>query len=145
MPHQSAQERDNRREENLYFDNFLGRLIYHSAGYVRLEWSALPMAGPLFRDLLEQVLVLWTQTGSRRLYTDHRGMPPVWREECEWLTTHWLPRVVECHHCRLAVVEEGLAINATSFCTALTQAHDLGLSVAYFTTEDLALAWLQAG
>jgi hypothetical protein len=130
----------------VHYVNFLGQVICHPAGYVQLQWEAYPLAGPPFRDLLHQVKELWAQTGLRGLYTDHRGMAPLWTEDCAWFHTEWLPQIAaQTPGCRLALVEDAATLNTAALRAAVEQAGALGVTLACFEAEAPALAWLRAG
>lgn len=129
----------------VHFTNFLGQVISHPAGYVQLQWEAYPLAGLPFRDLLHQVEVLWGHTGLRRLYTDHRGMAPVWAEDCSWLQTEWLPQVAtHALGCRLALVQDATTLAPATLRASVEQAARLGVALACFEAEEPALTWLRA-
>ncbi|RSK34585.1 hypothetical protein [Hymenobacter metallilatus] len=129
----------------LHFTNSLGQVVHYPSDYVQLDWEVYPMAGSSFRDLLQQGRELCAQTGLHRLYTDHRGMPPVWVEDCAWITSEWLPQVAaSAPGCRLALVETATILDSAGLRATVEQAEMLGVTVACFESEAPALNWLRA-
>ncbi|UYZ61137.1 hypothetical protein [Hymenobacter latericus] len=126
----------------IYFENALGRVVQHPR-YACLLWHAQPQAGTAFRLLLGELLALCHHQRLGLVYTDHRGMPPVWVEECTWLVNRWLPQLATAvPSCRLAIVEDAETLSGAALRVALTHAHALALPVRCFEQEEPALHWL---
>ncbi|WP_324680094.1 hypothetical protein [Hymenobacter sp. GOD-10R] len=134
----------NSSQETLYFSNVTGQVIYHPAGYIGINWFISPLAGASFREVLEHVLVLLKQKGLHKIYSDHRGMPPVWIDECAWLLHDWFPRLArEIQYGYCALVQDRATIGSAVLHLTLARIDTLPLNVSCFEASEEALLWLK--
>lgn len=91
--------------ETVFFSNTVGRVVFHSAGYVRLAWSAERITLPELQAFYEQALQLLGRVGAGRILSDHGQRQPLPVAAQQWLIADWIPRAIRLgvRHC--AIVE----------------------------------------
>ncbi|RSK32550.1 hypothetical protein [Hymenobacter metallilatus] len=129
--------------DTLILENPAGKVIYHPAGYVRLDWY--PAKAP---DAQVQALYLAAsntlrQYGLSGILTDHRHMPPLSPELQQWLVDTWTPQAVQaCGYRRAAVVQSYNVFGRLATARVVMQLGSLPFTVHYFNNEAEAESWL---
>ncbi len=128
----------------LYFESPAGRLYYHSAGYVRLAWSAERLSLAILEAYYEQALALLRSTNCRRILSEHGQRAPLSAEAQQWIATNWIPRAIslaQTRHC--AIVEGANPLHRLATRSVVTAA-PTEFKFKWFDNFSAAEAWLLA-
>ena len=129
-----------------YFRNAAAVISYAShgpAGYIRLDWQAVPATPSELRAIYEHVLRAMQHHRAPTLMTLHNNRPLMPPEVQTWLVQDWMPRAVtEAGYSRCAIVE---AESPLSRLAARSVGADVKgqLRFQYFDSEEAADRWLQ--
>ncbi|RYU79565.1 hypothetical protein [Hymenobacter persicinus] len=129
--------------KSFYFQN-PAITIYHTAGYLRLDWSGARTTEDELRGAYQQVLLAMKhyRTGKTLSYHGLRQLIPLPVQH--WLTQEWIPRAVhEAGYSQCAVVESQSALGRLAS-QAVGQQTPAQLDFRHFATLAEAHAWLSA-
>jgi hypothetical protein len=129
--------------ETLFFQSQAGKLYYQPDGYVRLAWAAKRLPLDPIQTYYEQALALLTNTGVRRILSEHGQRAPLPAAAQEWLTTNWIPRAMSLartQHC--AIVEGADPMHRLSTQSVVSSA-PTGFHFKRFEQFSAADAWLR--
>lgn len=127
--------------ETVFFSNSVGRVVFHSAGYVRLAWSAERITLPDLQAFYEQALQLLGRVGVGRILSDHGQRQPLPAAAQQWLVTDWIPRAIRAGVRYCAIVEGHDPMHRLSTQGVVASAPQ-GLVFGRFQDRALAEAWL---
>ena len=127
--------------ETVFFSNTVGRVVFHSVGYVRLAWSAERFTLPELQAFYEQALQLLSSVGVGRILSEHGQRQPLPTAAQQWLINDWIPRAIGrgVHYC--AIVEGHDPMHRLSTQGVVSSA-PRGLVFGRFQDRASAEAWL---
>lgn len=127
--------------ETVFYSNAMGRVIFHSVGFVRLAWSAERITLPELQAFYEQALQLLGSVGVGRILSDHGQRQALPTTAQQWLVTEWIPRAIRAgvRHC--AIVEGHDPMHRLSTQGVVSSAPQ-GLVFGRFQDRAAAEAWL---
>ncbi|GAB2790381.1 hypothetical protein HNQ93_003331 [Hymenobacter luteus] len=127
----------------LILENQAGKVVYHSAGYVRLDWYSTPASDAEVQRLYEAASEALLQYGVTGILTDHRDMRPLSADLQHWLVSTWTQQAVQdCGYQRAAVVQSFNVFSRLAAAQVVMQLGRLPLTVKYFDNEAEAESWL---
>lgn len=128
--------------ETVFFRNSAGSVVFHSAGFVRLAWTAERISLAELQAFYEQTLQLMLSAGVGRILSDHGQRQPLPAAAQQWLVTDWIPRAIRLarfHHC--AIVEGQDPVHRLSTQGVVSSA-PAGVQFRRFDNRPEAEAWL---
>jgi len=127
----------------VYFQNAVGRLLEHPAGYVVFQYHAGKRALADFRALLTHTGQLLRRNRWHRILADQRRMTPFTEQETAWVTTFWLDPANQPPgglHAAVMLADDVFARLATNMMRETLQS--AALTYRLFKDESTAAAWL---
>jgi hypothetical protein len=127
----------------LFFENNAGQLLEDPAGFLRINWSRRARTLREFQDFCEHMLLGLQRNRWARALGNQHDMAPFGAAEQQWMTQHWLPRMVReggYRYGALLVSPDVMVRLATAYVT--TNVHGLPLTYRSFEHEAEALRWL---
>jgi len=74
----------------VYFQNAVGRLLEHPAGYIVFQYNPGKRSFAAFQTLITHTALLLRRNRWHRLLADQRLMMPFTDEETAWVSAFWL-------------------------------------------------------
>ena len=111
---------------------------------MRLAWAGERLPLEPIQVFYEQALSLLKSSGVRRILSDHGQRAPLIATAQEWLTTNWIPRVMDqarTHHC--AVIEGANPMHRLALQSIVSTA-PANFHFKRFDNFTAADAWLRA-
>ncbi|MCI1186969.1 hypothetical protein MON38_06025 [Hymenobacter sp. DH14] len=127
----------------IYFQNAVGRLLEHPAGYIVFQYHAGKRALADFQALLTHTGQLLRRRGWQRILADQRLMTPFTEAETAWVTSFWLDPANQPPgglHAAVMLADDVFARLATN--TMRETLQSAALTYRLFKDEATATAWL---
>jgi len=133
----------NSSPKSFYFQN-PAITIYHTAGYLRLDWSEVRTTDDELRGAYQQVLLAmkYYKTGKTLSYHGQRQLISLTVQN--WLVQEWIPRAVREAGYRQCAVVESVSPLGRLASQAVGQHAPEQLDFRHFPTLAEADAWLRA-
>ena len=127
----------------LYFRNVAATISYVAAGYVRLDWQAVPSTANDLKAIYEHVLQAMQRYRSTAIMSVHNQRPAMPPEVQSWLVTDWIPRAVrDASYTRCAVVEAATPMSRLAARAVGIESKGL-IDFRYFDGDVPADTWLR--
>lgn len=133
-----------RARETQFYQNEAGRLLYNTAGYVHLAWSAERISQAALEAFYEQTLALLLRTSATKILSEHGGRRPLSAEAQQWIATNWVPRAIaeaDFGYCAIVEGEDPIHRLATQSVISISPTQ---LLYKRFSEVAEADAWLQS-
>jgi hypothetical protein len=126
----------------LYFENPVGRVLEHPAGYAVIQYHAGPRRLSDLQAFLHHTGQLLRLRGWHKILGDQRQMEPFTEEESTWIVEYWLSPENQGRDVYAAVLLPEDVFARLSVSNLLQEAKTAALIYRVFDNEEDGVQWL---